>query len=240
MNTRNSPASAIAPATPMTPRAWWRRWGGTAFGVLAAALLLALPWYLLAGTASTKREVASTSMLMLPPPPPPPPEPEKLPEPEPTPVEPKITEVEPTPVESVDKPMDDAAPSPSQDMGDPLTMNAEAQAGEGGIAVGGGGGRTAGGGGLGAGSYQRYLSAQLQQALARDPRTRNLVFSDLRIDLWLAADGRTTRFQLVQGSGNARTDEVVLAMLREIDRVDERPPQSMRFPMRVSMNGRRP
>lgn len=237
MNTRNPNAGGLSSGAPAT---WWRRWGGMAIGGLLAVLMLSLLWYLLAGTASTKREAAPTSMLMLPPPPPPPPEPEKLPEPEPEPVETKITEVEPTPVESVEKPMDDAAPSPSQDMGDPMTMNADAQAGEGGIAVGGGGGMTAGGGGLGSGSYQRYLSAQLQQALARDPRTRHLVFSDLRIDLWLASDGRTTRLQLVQGSGNARTDEVVLTMLREIERVDERPPASMRFPMRVSMNGRRP
>lgn len=210
-------------------------------GVIVALVGLAVLWFLLAGTASTKREVAATAMVMLPPPPPPPPEPEKLPEPEPEKIEPKITEIEPTPVESMDKPMDDAAPSPSQDMGDPMTMNADAQAGTDGIAVGAGGGMTGGGGGgLGAGSYQRYISARLQQALTRDPRTRNLVFSDLRVDLWMAADGRVTKVQLAQGSSNDKTDELVLAMLREIQAVDERPPASMRFPMRVSMNGRRP
>jgi len=229
--------------TPQAGPSFWRRWGGWVMGTVVVIALAALLWYLLAGTASTKRAVAPTAMLMLPPPPPPPPEPEKLPEPEPEPekVETKITEVEPTPVESLDKPVDDAAPSPSQDLGDPVTMNADAQAGTDGIAVGRGGGSTGGGGGgLGTGSYQRYLSAQLQQALARDARTRSLVFSDLRFDLWLASDGRTTRLQLVQGSGNARTDELVLAMLGEIERIDERPPQSMRFPVRISMNGRRP
>ena len=226
--------------TPQAALSFWRRWGGWVIGLTVVVGLAALLWYLLAGTASTKRAVAPTAMLMLPPPPPPPPEPEKLPEPEPEKVEPKITEVEPTPVESLEKPMDDATPSPSQDLGDPVTMNADAQAGTDGIAVGRGGGSTGGGGGIGNGSYQRYLSSQLQQALARDARTRSLVFSDLRVDLWLASDGRSTRLQLVQGSGNARTDELVLAMLREIERIDERPPQSMRFPVRVSMNGRRP
>jgi outer membrane biosynthesis protein TonB len=225
---------------PMLATVWWRRWGGWVMGVIVALVGLAVLWFLLAGTASTKREVAATAMVMLPPPPPPPPEPEKQPEPEPEKVEPKITEVESTPVESMDKPMDDAAPSPSQDMGDPMTMNADAQAGTDGIAVGTGGGMTGGGGGLGAGSYQRYISAKLQQALTRDPRTRNLVFSDLRVDLWMAADGRVTKVQLAQGSSNDKTDELVLAMLREIQAVDERPPASMRFPMRVSMNGRRP
>lgn len=218
----------------------WRRWGGWATGASVGLVLLAVMWYLLAGTASTKREVAATPTLVLPPPPPPPPEPEKLPEPEPEKIEPQVTEVEPTPVEPMDKPMDDAAPSPSQDMGDPMTMNADSQAGNEGIAVGRGGGMTGGGGGVGAASYQRYIASRLQQALARDARTRGLAFSDLRIDLWLAADGSITQVELAQGSGNGKTDEVVLAMLNEIRALDERPPQTMRFPMRVSMTGRRP
>jgi len=76
--------------------------------------------------------------------------------------------------------------------------------------------------------------------LARDARTRNLVFSDLRVDLWLAGDGSVTRVQLAQGSGNGKTDELVLAMLNDIRALDERPPQSMRFPMRLTITGRRP
>ena len=225
----------------MSADAWWRRWGGWVTGASVGLVLLAVMWYLLAGTASTKREVAATPTLVLPPPPPPPPEPEKLPEPEPEKIEPQVTEVEPTPVDTMDKPMDDAAPSPSQDMGDPMTMNADAQAGNDGIAVGGGGGMTGGGGGgAGAAAYQNYIGARLQQALARDARTRNLVFSDLRVDLWLASDGSVTRVQLAQGSGNGKTDELVLAMLNDIRVLDERPPQNMRFPMRLTMAGRRP
>ncbi|NIF86077.1 hypothetical protein F3J24_21600 [Comamonas sp. Tr-654] len=220
---------------------WWRHWGGWVIGAVVTLCLLAVLWYLLAGTASTKREVAATPTLVLPPAPPPPPEPEKLPEPEPEKVEPQITEVEPTPVESMDKPMDDAPPSPSQDLGDPMTMNADAQAGNDGIAIGRGGGMTgAGGGGLGAGTYQRYIASRLQQAMTRDARTRNLVFGELRVDLWLAADGRITQVKLVQGSGNSQTDELVLAMVGELGVLDERPPQSTRFPIRISMSGRRP
>lgn len=234
MHISQSP-QAISAAT------WWRRWGGWVTGASVGLVLLAVMWYLLAGTASTKREVAATPTLVLPPPPPPPPEPEKLPEPEPEKIEPQVTEVEPSPVDTMDKPMDDAAPSPSQDMGDPMTMNADAQAGNDGIAVGGGGGMTGGGGGgAGAAAYQNYIGARLQQALARDARTRNLVFSDLRVDLWLAGDGSVTRVQLAQGSGNGKTDELVLAMLNDIRSLDERPPQSMRFPMRLTMAGRRP
>ncbi len=223
----------------------WRRWGGLIIGAVVLALLAALVWYLLADTASQKRQVADAPMLMLPPPPPPPPEPEKLPEPEIEPVKPEVVEPEITPVEPLEPPKDDAPPSPSQDLGDPVTMDSAAQAGTDafGIAAGRGGGMTGGGtgtGGLGSGTYSRYVANALQQGLARDPRTRQLVFEDIQVDLWLDASGKTTRAQLVKGTGNTKADEAVLAMVRELNRIDESPPASQRFPMRVSMKGRRP
>jgi len=227
----------------------WRRWGGVAIGVAVLALLAALVWHLLTDTASQKRQVADAPMLMLPPPPPPPPpEPEKLPEPEPEKVKPELVEPKPAPVESPETPeapKDDAPPSPSKDLGDPVTIDGPAQAGTDafGIAAGRGGGTTGtgtGGGGLGGGSYGRYVANALQQALGRDPRTRQLTFEDIQLDLWLDARGKTARVQLVKTTGNAQADEAVLAMVRDLDRIDESPPASVRFPMRVSMKGRRP
>lgn len=219
----------------------WRRWGGHLIGALAAVVLAAVVWYLLSGTASTRREVAATPTLVLPPPPPPPPEPEKLPEPEPEKVKPEIKEPEPKPMEPLDPPKDDSPPSPSKDLGDPVTIDGAAQAGTDafGIGAGSGGGMTGGGGGLGSRSYASWLSNALQQAFARDARTRQLAFDDIRIDLWLDADGAVTRVQLTQGTGNARTDEAVLAMVREF-RADERPPATLRSPLRMSIKGRRP
>lgn len=222
----------------------WRRWGGAVIGLAIVAALVALVWHLLSDTASTKRVVADAPMLMLPPPPPPPPEPEKLPEPEPEKVKPEVVEKEPKPVEPLEPPKDDAPPSPSKDLGDPVTMDSAGQAGNDafGIQAGSGGGMsgTGAGGGLGSGSYARYVSSMLQQALARDPRTRQLVFDDIQIDLWLGADGKTARAQLVRSTGTPESDEAVLAMVRALDRIDEKPPASLRFPMRVSMKGRRP
>ena len=218
----------------------WRRHGGIILGAVALVVLAAIVWNLLSGTASTKREVAATPMLMLPPPPPPPPEPEKLPEPQPDKIKPEVADIKPS---AVDKPQDDA-PSPSKDSSDSVTINSDAQAGNDafGVRAGSGGGTTGSGvpGGLGGSSYSRYVSSILQQALARDPRTRQLVFDDIRLDVWLAADGKTARAELIQSTGNATTDEAVLAMVRDLDRIDERPPASLRFPMRVSMKGRRP
>ena len=227
----------------------WRRHGGWITGAALVLVLLLALWHLLSDTASQRRATAPTAVLTLPPPPPPPPEPEKLPEPEPQKVEPQMTEVAPQPAESSEKPMDDAPESPSEtaaaQAGDPVTMDAAGEAGSDGFAVGAGsGGGTSGtgggGGGLGAGSYNRYVASMLQNALARDARTRHLVFGDIRVDLWLDADGRTVRVQLVQGTGTERIDETVLAFLRELDRLDERPPASARFPIRVSMKGSRP
>ncbi len=226
------------------PVGLWRRWGGWLIGLLMLALLAALVWRLLADTASQKRVVADAPTLMLPPPPPPPPEPEKLPEPEPEKVKPEVVEPEPKPLEPQEAPKDDA-PSPSKDLGDPVTIDGAAQAGTDafGIQAGGGGGMTGGGGGgggLGGGSYARYVASVLQQALARDARTRQLVFDDIQLDLWLGPDGKPSRVQLVRGAGTPDIDDAVLALVRELDRIDERPPASMRFPMRVSMKGRRP
>lgn len=215
----------------------WRRWGGLATGVVLLAALGAFIWYLLSDTAATKREVAATPMLMLPPPPPPPPEPEKLPEPEPE-IEPEMVEPEPTPL---DQPLDEAPPTPVESFSDPVSIAGEAQAGTDAFGtLAGRGGGMAGTGGLGSGSYARYVSAMLQQALLRDPRTRHLMFNELRIDLWLDADGKTVRAELVRSSGNEKTDAAVLSLVRELEGIDARPPASLTFPMRVAMQGRRP
>ncbi|SEK14769.1 hypothetical protein SAMN05216567_13510 [Variovorax sp. OK605] len=244
MNPRDPSSPASARRAGAKP-GLWRRWGGAAIGGVLVAALVALVWHLLSDTASTKRVVADAPMLMLPPPPPPPPppEPEKLPEPEPEKIKP-VSEPEPKPVEPLEPPKDDTPPSPSKDLGDPVTMDSAAQAGNDafGIQAGSGGGMsgTGGGGGLGSGSYGRYVANLLQQALSRDARTRQLVFDDIQIDLWLGADGKTVRAQLVRGTGTSDIDETVLALIRGLDRIDEKPPASLRFPMRVSMKGRRP
>ncbi|WP_245643175.1 hypothetical protein [Roseateles chitosanitabidus] len=228
-------------------RALWRRWGGWAVGAGVLLLAAGLLWHLLSDTAAQRREAPRTALLTLPPPPPPPPppEPEKRPDPEPVKPE-KIVEPTPTPEKPADKPMDDAkAPDAAKDLGDPVTIAGDAQAGNDafGIQAGRGGGSAGtgtGGGGLGGASYARYVSSRLQQALSRDPRTRQLAFEDLRLDLWLDAAGKPSRVELVQGSGTSRTDGLVLAVLRELEALDERPPASMRYPMRVSMKGVRP
>jgi len=164
-------------STAEAPPAFWRRWGGYAIGAVVALIAVAVVWYLLAGTASTKREAPSTPMLVLqpPPPPPPPPQPEKLPEPEK--VKPEVVEPKPEPTPAEPKPAEDT-PNPAKDLSDPVTMNADGQAGTDafGIGAGKGGGMSGSGAGGGNVTYGRYFGYVLQQALSRDERARRLVF----------------------------------------------------------------
>jgi TonB family protein len=226
-------------AKPPSPAlALLRRRGGLIVGGLVVLGLIALFWHLLTDKASVRREVNAPPMLMLPPPPPPPPPQEKPPEPQPEKVKPEVVEPKPNPVEP---PKDDTPPSPTKDLGDAVTINGDAQAGTDafGIGAGNGGGMTGGGGGLGSRSYSAWLASSLQQAFGRDQRTRTLAFDDVRIDLWLDADGRATRAQMVRGTGNAAIDDAVLAMLRDF-RAEEKPPASLRYPLSMSIRGRRP
>lgn len=236
---RREPVSLLGPRA----QAWWRRWGGHTIGGVVLVVLAIGVVVLMSDTASTRREVAVAPMLMMPPPPPPPPEPEKLPEPEPDPVKPEVVEPEPTPVEPLDAPVDEAPPSPSQDLGDPVTIDGAAQAGTDGFGVAagrGGGSSGAGRGGLAHQSYGRYVSSVLQQAVMRDARTRLLTYQDVRVLLWLDADGKPTRVELARSSGDPAVDAAMVAVVRGLDNVGERPPASLTFPIRLTLTGRRP
>jgi TonB family protein len=211
-----------------------RRHGGTLVAIAAVlAALAALFWYLVSDTASTKRPVADVPMIMLPPPPPPPPpEPEKTPEPE----EPEEVVQEPEPIEPL-KPTE----APAPDTSDPVTMDADGQAGHDsfGIQAGRGGGMSGVGAAGGNASYGRYLGYVLQQAIARDEKARRLAFR-MQVDIWLSPAGEIDRVELVRGSGNDEADDAVLAALRAVGRIDEKPPGSLEFPARVLIQGRRP
>ncbi len=234
-----APRSSVTSTTSSPALALLRRRGGLIVGAVVVIGLAALFWHLLTDKASMRREVNSPPMLMLPPPPPPPPPQEKPPEPTPEKVKPEV--VEPKPADPVEPPKDDTPPSPTKDLGDAVTINGDAQAGTDafGIGAGSGGGMTGGGGGLGSRSYSAWLASSLQQAFGRDQRTRTLAFDDVRIDLWLDAEGRATRVQLVRGTGSSTIDEAVLAMLRDF-RAEEKPPASLRYPLAMSIRGRRP
>ncbi|HDS1076852.1 TPA: TonB family protein, partial [Stenotrophomonas maltophilia] len=144
--------------------------------------------------------------------------------------------------EPLDQPTPAEEPTPTADNTDPVTMNADAQAGGDnfGIQSGSGGGSSGvGRGGAGNATYGRYLGYLMQQAISRDDKVKRLAFQ-LQVNVWLASDGRLEKVELVRGSGNEEADAAVLDALRRIGKVDQAPPPSLDFPARVLIQGRRP
>ena len=103
-----------------------------------------------------------------------------------------------------------------------------------GFALGG-----SGGGRVGNATYSQYLAYAVQKILREDSRTRNLVYR-VQVELWLTAGGDITRVEMTQSSGDAQIDAALVAALREVGRLDERPPASVSMPIRARVTGRRP
>jgi TonB family protein len=206
--------------------------------MIAALLLLAaagLVWKLAGHQVGVRREAPRIATITPLPPPPPPPM-EKPPEPK------KVEEVKqelPKPNEPL-KPVE--APKQAPDLARQVTINGPAQAGADNFNIGAGEGGgmlgSGGGNGVGGASYEQYLGYALQQAIQRDERTRRLVF-EVQASLWIAADGRIERVELVASSGSPATDQALLQVLRGL-RIDSPPPAGLRLPVRAAIRGRRP
>jgi len=69
--------------------------------------------------------------------------------------------------------------------------------------------------------------------------TRHLSFR-LQTNVWLNDTGQITRVELLRSSGDAEVDARVIAALRAVPALSERPPASLSLPVRVSLQGRRP
>jgi len=204
--------------------------------IVGVILLIALGvWWLINGqTTGTRRAAPPIQTITLQPPPPPPPPPKP---PEPRPPEPDKSIEEP-------KPQDTPQEAPKQ-----LTIAGPAQAGSDnfGIQAGSGGGGVVlgspqglgatAGGSFGDAAYRRYMSGALQQALQSDSRVNRLVFS-MEVLITLDRSGRVTRASLSKTSGNAKTDQQVLAALQGM-RLDEPPPPGTQFPQRTTIRGRK-
>ncbi len=215
------------------------RFAAWVLAVVAAGGLAWLVWQWAHDMSGVSRQVPKIPMLIpLPPPPPPPPQqPEKPPEPEKQ-VEPK-PEPELKPTEQP-KP-EQKAPVPADDLAKPMQMNGEAQAGTDAfnIGAGSGGGMSGGGGGLGNATYGQYLSQAFQRALSQDETIRLLSYR-LEVNTWLNEAGQVTRVELVKSSGDGDTDAKVIAALRRVPALENKPPKSLSLPVRMSLQGRRP
>lgn len=204
--------------------------------VLVGVLGLLLWMLLFNSMVATRRVVMDTQVLMLPPPPPPPPPPPEKPKQQTAQKEPLPP---PEPLKEEPKPPE---PEPPKPQAEPVTIDAEAQAGADNFSIqaGNGAGRVGGGpAGAGTASYARYLSYVLQQAISKDEHIHEMEFQ-LLVDVWIGPDGTVSRVELERSSGNKQADSMVLESLRHFGKLDQLPPETLTFPARVLVQGRRP
>ncbi|WP_137861295.1 MULTISPECIES: TonB-dependent receptor [unclassified Sphingomonas] len=220
--------------------------------VVGLLLLGALAWFVYSqitavrGVRVNEDSRSVVDVVPLPPPPPPPPPPElKEKPPEPT------EQPQPSPAEAPKTPQ-------QQPQAAPVTIAAPAQAGTDsfGLAAGNGGGigapgsggtclgtncgaKPAAGGGMGEGLYRRYLSSALEDRVRADERLSRLVFS-ADLSLTVTTDGRVTGVRLleVRGGNDEEGMKRLAALLAGIRGLNA-PPQSMAFPQRITVRGRR-
>jgi TonB family protein len=214
----------------------FRRWLPHLIGAMVLVGIAMLIWHLAGSKVGVRRSAPRIATITPLPPPPPPPK-EKPPEPKKMEEEKQVIDKPTEPLKPVE------APKQSNDVAKQVTINSDAQAGSDAfnIGAGSGGGMVGAGGGTGTGtgSYDQYLGYAIQQAIQRDERVNHLVF-EVRVDIWMDADGRLTKAQLVGSSGTDKTDEALAEALHAMPRIDALPPANTHFPLRVSIRGRRP
>lgn len=188
-------------------------------------------------------QTAPTVDLLPPPPPPPPPPPDEIKPPEPT----EAPTPDPTP---------SPAPDPTPQAPAPMSINAPASAGSDafGMQAGSGGGMgspgstgtcvgpncgrgTGGGGGISDTFYRQYLSSALQNALRRDKAINRERFT-MTVLIWVDANGRVTRAEAVDGTGDNALDQKVIASLRNVASL-RAPQPTIQFPQRTVVRGTR-
>ncbi|WP_240342729.1 energy transducer TonB [Alloalcanivorax xenomutans] len=212
-----------------------------AAGAVVLIVLGWLIWQWANDMGGVRRQVPQEPMLVPLPPPPPEPEPEEMKEPEPEPEPEEIVEPEPEPT-PVEEPTPEEPPSPSDDLSEAMQIDGEAQAGADAFNIGagsGGGMAGSGTGRVGNATYGQYLSYAFQRALREEPSIRHLSYR-IQINLWLNEAGQITRVQLLNSSGDPDTDDKVIAAVRAIPALDQKPPKSMTLPVKVALQGRRP
>jgi periplasmic protein TonB len=189
------------------------------------------------------RKVPQTVMVTLqpPPPPPPPPPPQQLPQPKMI-EQPTIKEPEPKPVKPIEQPKE-APPKPVEaPPTGPLGLDAKAEGpGDAFNLAGnpGGNGLLGGGGGSRWGWYASMVQTQIRDALSDNKKTRNSNAA-LEVRLWSDAEGRVTRVQLVNSTGNASVDDAIKNDVLTGLKLQQPPPSEMPMPIVIRITARRP
>jgi TonB family protein len=171
---------------------------------------------------------------MLQPPPPPPPEIKPL---EPEIKEDKIEESQPEPEQEPEPAPEESNEPPSETLG--LDADGAAGADGFGLAARKGGHSILGGGGGNAiiwygGQIKRVLEDDLQSALADTPAmTANYT---VVVSVWIGQDGRISRSELANGSGQTEVDKAITEALQKLHvSLDKAPPEAMPQPIKIRL-----
>ena len=205
-------------------------------GILLAIVLLGGIASFLTSGGKTKKPGPRKSEIVqitLPPPPPPPPPLPKVAPPPPKEVEQKEQEmIEQEPVPDDEPPPDNTPPeAPSDDLSTSIAGNGPGMEGLGG---GNGNGKIGGNGRKGGGSKFGWYAAKVQtsiaEALRRHPSTRNAKMV-LQVRVWPDSNGRITRAQLVNSSGNPAVDQAIKNQILTGLQLPQAPPADMPIPI---------
>ncbi len=208
-------------------------------GLLIILLVLAgygaKPWF--DNKSAAPRKPPKISLIpTTPPPPPPPPKEEKRPEP---PKEVKEVRVQPEPKN--EPPPDQslkmegaAGDAPSAFAGGKVVSEDMGKIGNPGV-IGGTGGAPVVARGTVLDPFNTYASAvkgELQRNLARRAELKRRRYG-VEINLWVADDGRLTRFELLGSSNDDDTDAAIRTALAALGSFSEAPPPKMPQPLRL-------
>lgn len=203
--------------------------GTLVLGLVAG--VVAMIWNLLNQAPGKGPKTVQQISLIKPPPPPPPP---KVEEPPPEPEEQKIEEPKPEPEP---KPVEESnEPPPGEDLG----VDADGAAGADGFGlVGKKGGSSLIGGNTGSkfGWYAGILQQDIQSHLADKSDLRSSKYSVI-VKIWVGADGRIQRSELVTRTGVSEVDQSLQLALSGDLRLREPPPQDMPQPIKLRITSR--
>ncbi len=207
----------------------WVAWvGGTAIFMVFGGVVYALV-SVLSGTAPPPQPKVQQISIIQPPPPPPPPE-VTPPPPEEEKVEIPEPETEPEPVAEDES----DEPPPGED----LALDADGVAGSDGFGLRA---RKGGRGLLGGGDANRWYAGivqnDLQRLLAGIDELRQGRYSII-VRIWLDEDGRLTRSELVDSSGDAGLDTAIREALESEARISQAPPSELPQPIKLRISSR--
>ena len=139
-----------------------------------------------------------------------------------------------------DEPMpDDSAPEPPSE----IDLGPGAAGGTGpAIGGGGGGGGNRIGSRRGSGSkfgwYAAKVQSSIRDALSRNPVTRSATLS-IQVRIWVDANGRVTRAQLVGSSGNPSVDQAIKNQVLNGLLLPQPPPPDLPMPINLRLTARK-